>query len=557
MTRQMRTLDALIISPQETHAGGNGESTAALGNLASAEPVLIFDAGRRGRVGTPVPEPPGNGTAASRLPQALLRTTPTGLPEVSEPQAVRHYTRLSQRNFSIDTNFYPLGSCTMKYNPRACEAAAALPGFTGMHPLQAAADAQGTLAVLHELQGLLGEIVGLPHVSLTPVAGAQGEFAGISIIKSWHHERANGRDIVLVPDSAHGTNPASAALAGLKVKTVKSGPDGRVDLASLRDSLDEHTAALMLTNPNTCGIFEKDILEIARLVHEAGALLYYDGANLNAIVGRARPGDMGFDVVHLNLHKTFSTPHGGGGPGAGPIGVRKDLGRYLPVPRVVRDEDGAFALDDEACGSGADSAADDHKAGLTGDARAKSAGGPIGRLHAFAGNVGVLIRAYTYIRLQGSPGLRDIATHSVLNANYLLARLKDAWDAPLGDRCMHEFILSLRREAKELNVKAFDVSKRLLDFGIHPPTNYFPLLVPECLLIEPTENETKQTLDRFVEVMLQIRREAEAGGDLLRKAPTQTPVRRVDEVGAARQLNVCCGPRMPAPPASAPPGGGD
>lgn len=528
MTKQMRALDALIISPEQTDGACNGDSVAAtaFGNPALVEPlVLIFEAGRSGRAGTPVPEPPPNGRAASRLPEALRRTTQTGLPEVSEPQVVRHYTRLSQKNFSIDTNFYPLGSCTMKYNPRACEAAAALPGFTGMHPLQIAADAQGTLAVLHELQGLLGEIVGLPHVSLTPVAGAQGEFAGIAIIKAWHHERANGRDTVLVPDSAHGTNPASAALAGLKVKTVKSGPDGRVDLASLRDALDEHTAALMLTNPNTCGIFEKDILEIAQLVHEAGALLYYDGANLNAIVGRARPGDMGFDVVHLNLHKTFSTPHGGGGPGAGPIGVREDLGRYLPVPRVVRDADGAFALADEV-----------HK---------ESPAESIGRLHAFAGNVGVLIRAYTYIRLQGSPGLRDIATHSVLNANYLLARLKDAWDAPLGDRCMHEFIISLRREAKELNVKAFDVSKRLLDFGIHPPTNYFPLLVPECLLIEPTENETKQTLDRFVEVMLQIRREAEDGGELLRNAPTETPVQRVDEVGAARQLNVCCAPFVP------------
>ena len=483
----------------------------------SESEILIFDKSREGRRGVTLPELPAGASPRSRLPRSLRRRQPAALPEVSEPQAVRHYTRLSQKNFSIDTNFYPLGSCTMKYNPRACEAAAAMPGFTGLHPYQDARDCQGTLSILHELQELLGEITGLPHVCLTPVAGAQGEYAGMSIIQAWHRERGNGRDTVLVPDSAHGTNPASAALAGFKIRTVKSGPDGRVDLDSLRAELDGKTAGIMLTNPNTCGVFEREILEIARLVHEAGALLYYDGANLNAIVGRARPGDMGFDVVHLNLHKTFSTPHGGGGPGAGPIAVRGDLAPYLPPPRVLRDDDGLCRLDS----SGASS---------------------IGRLHGFYGNVGILIRAYTYIRLHGAEGLRAMATRAVLNANYLLARLADTFEAPFPGPCMHEFILTLKKEARTQGVKAYDVSKRLLDFGIHPPTNYFPLLVPECLLIEPTENETKETLDGFVAAMEQIRREIETEPEKLREAPFTTPVGRVDEVMAARRLNVCCTP---------------
>ncbi len=482
---------------------------------------LIFERSHPGRRGVTLPNLPQGTDPLARLPGRFRRQAPAELPEVAEPQVVRHYTRLSQKNFSIDTNFYPLGSCTMKYNPRACEAAAALPGFTGLHPLQREVDAQGTLQVFFELQELLGQLTGLPEVSLSPVAGAQGEFAGVRVIRAWHEERRTGRHVILVPDSAHGTNPASAALAGFDVRAVKSGADGLVDLESLRAALAPDVAALMLTNPNTCGLFERNILEVARLVHEAGALLYYDGANLNAIVGRARPGDMGFDVVHLNLHKTFSTPHGGGGPGAGPIAVRADLAPYLPRPRVERTAEGAYTF----------SRGDRHS---------------IGRLHAFYGNAGVLIRAYTYIRLQGGPGLREVATHAVLNANYLLARLSKSFDAPFAPPCKHEFVLSLKRESREQGVKAFDVSKRLLDFGIHPPTNYFPLLVPECLLIEPTENENKETLDRFVAVMEQIRREIDESPETLHEAPRNLPVRRMDEVQAARQLNVCCAVCIPS-----------
>ncbi len=501
-------------SPKSANANGQSCGANHFAETAAPGELLIFEKGHPGREGTPLPLLPKGSDPLARLPQKFRRVKSAALPEVSEPQAVRHYTQLSQKNFSIDTNFYPLGSCTMKYNPRACEAAAAMPGFSGAHPYQESQDIQGTLSVFHELQQMLAEVVGLPHVSLTPVAGAQGEYAGVAMIHRWHDERKTGRDVILVPDSAHGTNPASAAMAGFKVKTVKSGADGCVDLAALKAALDGTTAALMLTNPNTCGLFEKDILEISRMVHEAGALLYYDGANLNAIVGRARPGDMGFDVVHLNLHKTFSTPHGGGGPGAGPIAVREDLAPYLPSPHVEKNADGTFAFADPP----------------------KS----IGRLHAFYGNAGVLIRAYTYTRLQGAQGLRDIATNSVLNANYLLARLSKIYEAAYPAPCKHEFILTMKKEARQLGVKAFDVAKRLLDFGIHAPTVYFPLLVPECLLIEPTENETKETLDRFVEVMTQIRREIEEDKEKLIHAPNDLALGRLDDVKAAKELNVCC-----------------
>ncbi len=487
---------------------------------ATFDKFLIFEKGHSGRTGTSLPDLPAGAQPESRVPKKHLRASPAALPEVSEPQAVRHYTRLSQKNFSIDTNFYPLGSCTMKYNPRACEAAAAMPGFAGLHPYQDAQDCQGTLSVLFELQELLAEIIGLPQVSLTPVAGAQGEYAGVSIIQAWHKEKKTGRDVVLVPDSAHGTNPASAAIAGFKVRTVKSGPDGRVDLDSLKSELNDKTAALMMTNPNTCGLFERDILEIQRLVHQAGALLYYDGANLNAIVGRARPGDMGFDVVHLNLHKTFSTPHGGGGPGAGPIAVRENLAPYLPSPHVRKNADNQYEF---------------HSPGDR----------SIGRLHAFYGNAGVLVRAYTYIKLQGAEGLRDISTNSVLNANYLLAKLRESYEAPFSAPCMHEFILTMKRDVKQHGVKAFDVAKRLLDFGIHAPTIYFPLLVPECLLIEPTENESKETLDAFIEVMQQIRREIETQPERVIGAPNTLRTGRLDDVKAAKELNVCCSVSSP------------
>lgn len=505
----------------KTMEGTPDANAPAKSGEVSQRVELIFDIGVAGRKGVSLPRLDADAPdPRARLGEDFARKHDPALPEVSEPQAVRHYTRLSQKNFSIDTHFYPLGSCTMKYNPRACEAAAANPAFTGLHPYQSTEDSQGTLSMLSELQGYLADLTGLPHVSLAPVAGAQGEFAGMAIIRAWQIDHGGeDRDVVLVPDSAHGTNPASAALAGMKVRTVKSGPDGRVDLDSLREALDDKVAGIMLTNPNTCGVFEKDILEISKMVHDAGALLYYDGANLNAIVGLARPRDMGFDVVHLNLHKTFSTPHGGGGPGAGPIAVREDLGDYLPPGRIEGSAQDGYRL---------------------GDAPSKS----IGSLHAFYGNVGVLLRAYTYIRLQGAEGLRDIAENSVLNANYLLAKLKDVYQAPFEGPCMHEFILTLKSEAREQGIKALDVSKRLIDFGIHPPTNYFPLLVPECLLIEPTENETKQTLDRFVDVMRVIRWEIDHEPERLLTAPTKVPVGRVDEVRAVKQLNVCC---MPVP----------
>ncbi|MEN6625692.1 MAG: aminomethyl-transferring glycine dehydrogenase subunit GcvPB [Candidatus Sumerlaeia bacterium] len=475
---------------------------------------LIFERSREGRRGAALPAP--SGKKPSRIPESMRRKSAAPLPEVSELDVTRHYTRLSQKNYSVDTVFYPLGSCTMKFNPRACEAAAAMPGFTGMHPYQPAEDAQGTLAIMFELQELLADVTGLPEVTLTPVAGAHGEFVGVTIIHAWHKARKTGRKVILVPDSAHGTNPASAAMAGFEVRSVAS-KDGMIDLEALKAALDSDVAALMLTNPNTCGLFERNIVEAARIVHDAGALLYYDGANMNAIVGRARPGDMGFDVVHLNLHKTFSTPHGGGGPGAGGVAVREDLAQFLPRPRVVRDEEkGSFRLD----GTSKES---------------------VGRFIAFYGNVDVMIRAYTYIRMMGGEGLRDVATYSVLNANYLLARLKDAYEAPFAGPCKHEFILSLKRESRaDGHVKAYDISKRLLDFGIHPPTNYFPLLVPECLLIEPTETESKDALDRFVDVMLQIRREVDENPDLLHRAPYNCPVRRMDDVLAVKQLNICC-----------------
>jgi glycine dehydrogenase subunit 2 len=510
-------------APTTPADGAAPRAVAPAGFATSTHPAeLIFDKGRPGRRGVELPPMPEGAEPMKRLPEAFRRAAPAALPEVSEPQAVRHFAQISQKNFSIETNFYPLGSCTMKYNPKTCEAAAAMPGFTGLHPHQDVGDVQGTLCVLFELKSILAEVVGLPCVSLAPVAGAQGEYAGVAVIRAWQMKHGGeARDTVLIPDSAHGTNPASAALCGYKVRTVKSNAEGRVDLASLEAELSDRVAAIMLTNPNTCGMFEKDILQIAGMVHEAGALLYYDGANLNAVVGRARPGDMGFDVVHMNLHKTFSTPHGGGGPGAGPIAVRADLEAFLPRPRVIRKADGSYALD---------------------------AGGPesIGRLHAFYGNAGVLVRAYTYIRLQGAEGLRAIATNSVLNANYLLSRLRDTYEAPFPAPCKHEFILTLKREYRDAKVRAFDVSKRLIDFGIHPPTNYFPLLVPECLLIEPTENETKGTLDAFVAAMEAIHREIERDPETLRTAPHTSPIGRVDEVMTAKELNICCAPAIPS-----------
>ncbi|WP_295427748.1 aminomethyl-transferring glycine dehydrogenase subunit GcvPB [uncultured Thiodictyon sp.] len=455
------------------------------------------------------------------LPAAQRRATRPLLPEVSELQAVRHYTRLSQKNFSIDTHFYPLGSCTMKYNPRACHTLASLPGFLGRHPAAPESHGQGFLACLFELQEMLKEVTGMHAVSLAPSAGAQGEFAGVAMIRAYHLARNDAaRTEILVPDAAHGTNPASAVMCGFVAREVPTGPDGDVDIAALRAAVGPQTAGIMLTNPSTVGVFDRNIQEIAGIVHAAGGLLYYDGANLNAILGKVRPGDMGFDVIHMNLHKTFSTPHGGGGPGAGPVGVSKRLEPFLPVPLVARDADGYRWLVERD--------------------RPQS----IGRLTAFGGNMGILLRAYVYARMLGREGMKRVSEFSTLNANYLMARLREAgFEAAYPRRrASHEFIITVKREAKEFGVNAMDFAKRLLDYGYHAPTTYFPLLVPECLLIEPTETESKEELDGFVAALVAIREEARTNPELVKGAPHTMPVRRLDDVRAARQLDLAWRP---------------
>ena len=430
---------------------------------------------------------------------------------------MRHYVRLSQLNYAVDTGFYPLGSCTMKYNPKANDAAAGIPGFAGLHPLQDAATSQGAMAVMHSLQSMIAEIGGFAAVSLQPSAGAHGELTGILIVRKYHADRGQtGRTRILVPDSAHGTNPASTAMAGLEVVEIPSDARGNIDLSRLKASLDDRVAGLMLTNPNTLGLFEENLLEVTRLVHEAGGLVYGDGANFNAILGVARPGTMGIDVMHFNLHKTFSTPHGGGGPGAGAVGVTKMLADYLPGPIVRRAS--AQAPYDWCM-------------------PAKS----IGRIKSFHGNFGILVRAYVYIRMLGAEGLRAVAENAVLNANYLQARLKGAYPIPHGDRtCMHEFVAQ-GKFAEAPDIRALDVSKRLIDYGFHPPTNYFPLIVPEALMIEPTETESVETLDKFADALLEIAKEASTHPELLHEAPHTSPVRRLDEVRAARELKVTAG----------------
>ncbi len=480
----------------------------------SASP-LIFEQSRPGRRSPS--HAPAQTPEAEDIPRELLRDAAPALPEVSEMQAVRHYTRLSQRNFAIDTQFYPLGSCTMKYNPRACNTLAMLPQFLARHPLAPDATGQGFLACLFELQEMLKSVTGMRGVSLAPMAGAQGEFAGIAMIRAYHDARGDeGRREILVPDAAHGTNPATAVMCGYTAREIPTDAQGDVDLEALREAVGPQTAGLMLTNPSTLGAFERRITEIARTVHEAGGLLYYDGANLNAILGKVRPGDMGFDVIHLNLHKTFSTPHGGGGPGAGPVGVSERLLPYLPIPIVAREGDACRWLEE-------------------GD-RPES----IGRLSAFGGNAGVLLRAYVYARLLGREGMQRVAEYATLNANYMMARLRDAgFELAFPERrATHEFIVTLRRQAKELGVSAMDFAKRLLDHGMHAPTTYFPLLVPECFLIEPTETEDKDTLDAFIAAMAQIQREAESNPEVVKSAPHTLPVRRLDDVRAARELNL-------------------
>jgi glycine dehydrogenase subunit 2 len=454
------------------------------------------------------------------IPARLLRDRAAELPEVSEPEIVRHYTRLSRRNFDLDSGPYPLGSCTMKHNPRLNEKVAALAGHARVHPAQQPSRAQGALELMWRLEGALAEICGLPHVSLQPSAGSHGELAGLLLTRAYHEGRGETRHRVLTPDTAHGTNPASVTMAGYEVVKVATGGQGGVDLDDLRSKVDDDVACLMITNPSTLGLFDENIAEITRLVREAGGTLYYDGANLNAIMGWSRPGDMGFDIVHVNLHKSFSQPHGGGGPGAGPIAVSERIEPYLPVPRVVRREggDGAAPVFDL-----------DHE-------RPKS----IGRLRGFQGNFGVFVRAYAYIRSLGADGLREASEIAVLNANYLLARLRQGRAGrylPVAfDRtCMHEFVLSGAPAKRELGVKTLDVAKRLLDYGFHPPTIYFPLLVEEALMVEPTETETREGLDALAAAIEEILAEAERDPEILRQAPYTAPVRRLDEAAASRR----------------------
>jgi glycine dehydrogenase subunit 2 len=471
---------------------------------------LIFELSKPGRVGYSIPDldvPEVN--VESIIPSDYLRTEEPELPEVSELQIVRHYTALSNRNHGVDSGFYPLGSCTMKYNPKINEDVARFPGFAHIHPLQEEETVQGAMEMMYRLQTSLAEITGMDEVTLQPAAGAHGEWTGLMMIRAYHE--ANGdfnRTKVIVPDSAHGTNPASATVAGFESVTVKSDERGLVDLEDLKRVVDQDVAALMLTNPNTLGLFEEHILEMAKIIHEAGGKLYYDGANANAILGFARPGDMGFDVVHLNLHKTFTGPHGGGGPGSGPVGVKADLIPFLPKPVLVKEND-VYKFEYN---------------------RPQS----IGRVKPFYGNFGINVRAFTYIMTMGPDGLHQVSENAVLNANYMMRRLEPHFDLPFTQHCKHEFVLSGRRQ-KKLGVRTLDIAKRLLDFGYHPPTIYFPLSVEEAIMIEPTETESKETLDEFIEKMIQIAKEAEETPELVQEAPHTTVVKRLDEATAARK----------------------
>ncbi len=471
---------------------------------------LIFEMTKEGRVGYSLPEldvPQVDLTEL--LGEEMVRDVFAELPEVSELDIMRHYTALSKRNHGVDSGFYPLGSCTMKYNPKINESVARFSGFANIHPLQEESTVQGAMELMYDLQEHLKEITGMDEVTLQPAAGAHGEWTGLMMIRAFHE--ANGdfnRTKVIVPDSAHGTNPASATVAGFETVTVKSNEHGLVDLEDLKRVVGDDTAALMLTNPNTLGLFEEDILEMASIIHQVGGKLYYDGANLNAVMSKARPGDMGFDVVHLNLHKTFTGPHGGGGPGSGPVGVSADLIPYLPKPILIKTDEG-FTFDYD---------------------RPES----IGRVKPFYGNFGINVRAYTYIRTMGPDGLKKVTEYAVLNANYMMRRLAPHFDLPYDRHCKHEFVLSGRRQ-KKLGVRTLDMAKRLLDFGYHPPTIYFPLNVEEGMMIEPTETESKETLDDFIDAMIQIAREVEENPEIVQNAPHTTVINRLDETKAARK----------------------
>ncbi|MCZ6765746.1 MAG: aminomethyl-transferring glycine dehydrogenase subunit GcvPB [bacterium] len=469
-------------------------------------PRTLFEMSKKGRRGYRFAGEPA--AAPTSVSDEYLRRDRPGLPHVSEPGVVRHFIELSILNHHIDKNLYPLGSCTMKYNPKVNEDVAAMLGFSGLHPEQSDADTQGALEVIHALEEKLCAIAGMDAFSLSTAAGAHGELVGMLIAKKYFADRGENRHKVLVPDSAHGTNPASAHMVGYTNHSIPSGENGEVDLDVLRETIDEDTAVLMLTVPNTLGIFESQIGEILKIAHDHGVLCYMDGANLNALLGRARPGDFGFDIMHINLHKTFSTPHGGGGPGSGPVGVKKELAKYLPGPRVRKDG-GEFHLDRKNPNS-------------------------IGFIHSYFGNFGIYLRALTYITRHGAEGLKRISATANLNANYLANALGDLYPIPYGKRCMHEFVAS-GEQYRKYGVKTLDIAKRLLDFGYHAPTIYFPLIVSEALMIEPTETESKETLDRFIDVMKQIAKEAAENPELLRSAPHETPVRRLDEVTANRK----------------------
>lgn len=481
------------------------------------EKALIFELSKPGRVAYSLPpcDVP-EAAPVEYIPASMLRETPAQLPEVFEVDVIRHYTELSRRNFGVDNGFYPLGSCTMKYNPKINEDTARFAGFAKIHPYQPEESLQGALELLYTLQNDIAALTGMDQVTLQPAAGAHGEWTGLMMIRAYHESRGEMRTKVIVPDSSHGTNPASASTAGFETITIQSNENGLVDLEALRAAAGPDTAALMLTNPSTLGLFEEQITEIADIIHEAGGLVYYDGANSNAIMGYTRPGDMGFDVVHLNLHKTMSTPHGGGGPGAGPVGVKAKLIPFLPKPTVAKREDGTFYFDYDKSDS-------------------------IGRVKAYYGNFGILVRAYTYIRSYGPEGLRRVSECAVLNANYMMARLAPHYNIPYPGVCKHEFVMS-GKDLKTYGVRTLDVAKRLLDFGYHPPTIYFPLNVEECMMIEPTETESKETLDAFIDTMIQIAEEAKTNPELVINAPYDTVVRRLDETQAARKpvLNCSC-----------------
>ncbi len=470
---------------------------------------LIFEISKPGRRGTELPKSDVLEVAMEELiPTEFLREEAPNLPEVSELDAVRHFTELSRLNYGVDNGFYPLGSCTMKYNPKLNEDMARLPGFSAIHPYQPVELAQGALELLAKTEEYLSEIAGMNRVSLQPVAGAHGEYAGLMIFKNYHRQKGETRTKIIVPDSAHGTNPATANVCGYDVVQVPSDKRGGVDVEALRQAMAEDVAGLMLTNPNTLGLFDENIIEIAEIIHSKGGLLYYDGANANAIMGISRPGDMGFDIVHFNLHKTFSTPHGGGGPGSGPIGVKEFLVPFLPLP-IIEQKKGQYYLDYD---------------------RPQS----IGKIHAFYGNFGVIVKAYTYLRALGAEGLKAVSEHAVLNANYLMASLKEHFNLPYERICMHEFVINSKQQ-KEKGVHTLDIAKRLLDYGYHPPTIYFPLIVEEAMMLEPTETESKEVLDEFIEIMKKIAAEVEENPEIVKNAPSHTVVGRLDETLAARK----------------------